>query len=38
MNVIVVGYVLVSEAIKGRLFQCNYDCYSYYCCLFSVLN
>ena len=30
MNVIVVGYVLVSETIIVRLFQCNYYCYCDY--------
>ena len=37
-NVIVVGYVLVSETIIVRLFQCNYYCYCDYCCILIVLN
>ena len=37
-NVIVAGYVLVSETIIVRLVQCNSDCYCHYCCLLIVLN
>ena len=37
-NVIVVGYVHVSETIIVRLFQRNYECYCDYYFVFIVLN
>ena len=37
-NDIVARYVLVSETIIARLFQCNYGCYSDYSSLLIVLN
>ena len=36
-NVIVAGYVLVSETIKVRIFPCNQDFYCDYCCLLIAL-